>query len=123
MIFRQLTSTGDWTFGQGVAGYAVQQAAIELNVRTRLLSWLGDCFFALRDGVDWHSRLDKGQQAALQSELKSTILQSFGVTGVNTVFIAFDTVSRKFRITYDIQTIYSPSFINSIEQATGLSGT
>ncbi len=120
MIFRQLTPAGDWTFGKGVSGYAVDEAAIELNIKTRLLSWKGDCFFALDDFVDWLGRLDKGQEANLVRELKTVILQSFGVVGVNDVQAVLNRETRNAQITYNIATIFGESFTNTLDLAAGL---
>lgn len=119
MIFRQLDNQHDWLFGKGTSDYLTGDAAIRLNIKTRLLSWVGDCFFALQEGIDWKGRLDVGQQKALTEEVKSSLLRSFGVVGVNTVSVAFQTGTRLFTITYDIQTIYSPSFQSFIQGTVG----
>lgn len=119
MIFRQLNSAGDWTFGKGQADYAQAEAAIELNIRTRLLSWVGDCFFALLDGVDWYGLLDVGQQQNLVEALQSNIMNAFGVVGINSVDAVFDGQTRKMNIQYSIETIYSPAFQGSIQAAGG----
>lgn len=119
MIFRQITGSGDWLFGKGVNDYATAEGAIDLNIKTRILSWIGDCFFALADGIDWRSRLDTGQQAALVEEIKSNILNAFGVVGINSVQATFDGRTRTVAIDYDIQTIYSPSFQSTIVQGSG----
>ncbi len=119
MIFRQITGSGDWLFGKGVNDYAQNEAAIELNIKTRLLSWIGDCFFALTDGIDWRSRLNTGQQAALVEEIKSNILNAFGVVGINSVRAIFDGVTRTIAITYNIQTIFTPAFQATIIQGSG----
>ena len=89
MIFRNLDENHDWTFGSGKANYISNNAAIGLNIKTRILSWLGDCFFDEAAGIDWTNRLgSKDQRALLELDLRRIILQSFGVTGI----ISFDTV-------------------------------
>ncbi len=113
MIFRTLTSLGDWTFGSGISGYATQEKAIELNIQTRLLSWKQDCFFALDEWVDWLARLDKGQETNLKNELKNVILQSFGVVSVNSVEGILN------RETRNIDTIYGTNFRNTLELSIG----
>ena len=119
MIFRALDGNHDWTFGRGLSNYLTGEAAIDANIQTRLLSWVGGCFFALTDGIDWKSRLDVGQQTELVDELKTNILQAFGVVGVISVVPVFDGVTRLMTITYNIQTIYSQSFQNQIELSAG----
>lgn len=120
MIFRQLTALNDWTFGKGVSGYATAEAAVELNIKTRLQSWKGNAFFAVDDFVDWLGRLDKGQETNLNNELKNVILQSLGVVAVNSVSGVLDRNTRHYQVTYDIQTIYGTSFINTLSLAAGV---
>lgn len=120
MIFRQLTALGDWTFGKGVAGYATNEDAIDLNIKTRLLSWKGNCFFAAEDHVDWLSRLDKGQEDNLNRELQGVILRSFGVVAINSFTAVLDHALRIYRVTYNISTIFGASFQNTLDLAAGL---
>lgn len=120
MIFRQLTALGDWTFGQGVSGYAKQEQALELNVKTRLLSWKGDCFFALDDFVDWLQRLDKGQTTNLTNELKNVILQSFGVVSITSIIGTLNDETRAYECLATIQTIFGSNFQFALNQSAGL---
>jgi hypothetical protein len=83
---------------------------------------VGDCFFALSDGVDWKSRLDTGQQANLLAEVKDIILRSYGVVAINSASAVFDPVTRNIKLTYDIQTFFSPSFQATLNQAIGAAG-
>lgn len=113
MIIRNLDKNGDWVFGQGFGSYVSQNQAIGLNIKTRLLSWLGDCFFARTAGVDWWNRLGKkNQQALLSADLQRIISQSSGVTGI----LAFNVqqTGRSVSASYTVQTIYSTSFTDSI---------
>lgn len=119
MIIRKVIG-GDWTFGQGLGNYNQDEAAIDENIQTRLLSWVGDCFFALQDGVDWSSRLDVGQQTALEDEVRSVILASFGVVAVNSVIAVFDGTTRLFSLNYNIDTIFSASFQAQLKLAIGV---
>lgn len=109
MIFRSLDSSGDWQVGQGIGSYATNNAAIGLNIRTRLLSWLNDCFFAQTAGIDYYNRLgDKNQFTAMKQDMQRIIAQSYGVTGI----LNFDVsqVGRQFIASYTVQTIFSASF-------------
>lgn len=119
MIFRGITSLGDWTFGRGQNNYFLNENAISANIKTRLQAWTQDCFFDLQAGIDWSSRLDVGQQSALVEEIKSNILKAFGVVGINSVAAVFDGVTRRITIRYNIQTIFSPSFQGVIAQGAG----
>jgi hypothetical protein len=120
MIMRGLTSTGDWLFGNGLQSYLTGEAAIEANIKTRVLSWIGDCYFDMFTGVDWKNRLDVGQQENLEQEVAQVILQSYGVTGINSIGFNFSGQTRLESITASITTIYSPSSTITIpNQAVG----
>lgn len=113
MKFRNLNSDGDWTFGRGAGCYASANQAIGLNIKTRIMSWVGDCFFDLAAGIDWINRLgSKNQRALLELDLRRIILQSEGVTGI----LSFDTtlINRNFTANYSVQTIYSKSFQDTV---------
>lgn len=121
MIFRNLDSNHDWTFGQGQGCYIQQNAAIGLNIETRLLSWVGDCFFDTTAGIDWANRLgSKNQRALLKADLKRIILQSYGVTGI----VSFDTnlTGRTFTAHYTVNTIFTTNYRNTVTMELGNHG-
>lgn len=120
MIFRELTALGDWTFGRGVSGYATGEQAVELNIKTRLLSWKGDCFFAANDFVDWLARLDRNQETNLKNELKAVILASYGVVSVNSIDGVLDHATRNYHVLYNITTIFGTSFTNALDVSAGV---
>jgi hypothetical protein len=108
MIIRGVTATNDWIFGNGLNSYFIDEAAIEANLKTRLLEWVGDCFFNVLAGVDWKNRLDYGQQANLAVEIKQVVLQSYGVVSILAFQANFSSSTRFDSITMTLQTIYSP---------------
>lgn len=113
MIFRNLDNSNDWTFGLGVNNYVSLNTAIGLDIKTRLMSWLGDCFFDQNAGVDWWNRLgSKGQFDLLVSDLKRIISQTQNVTGL--LSFSAELNGRDFSASYTVQTIYSKSFTDSI---------
>lgn len=120
MIIRKVDASNDWTFGKGLSDYAVDEAAIEQNIRGRILSWVGDCFFAPDEGVDWRNRLDVNQQANLLQEIKGIILRSYGVIGVISLSGVFNSPTRNDLVTYNIQTIFSSSFTSLVKFTTGI---
>ena len=106
MIFRSLDELGDWNFGKGIQDFSSQNTAIGLNIKTRIQSWVGDCFFDMNAGIDWLNRLgSKDQRVLLELDLKRIIMQSEGVVKL----LTFDTVlnGRSFSANYSVQTIYS----------------
>lgn len=113
MIFRSLDSNGDWNFGHGQSSYLSSNAAIGANIRTRILSWVGDCFFDTGAGVDWINRLgSKNQRTLLDNDIRRIILTSYGVTGL----VSFDTVlnGRALTVTATINTIFSQNYQLSV---------
>lgn len=115
MIFRNLASNGDWTFGSGKGNYIAAIPAIGLNIKTRLLSWLGDCFFDTTAGIDWANRLgSKNQRKLLELDLRRIILQSYGVTEI----VSFDTnlTGRAFTANYTVNTIFSQTYAATLTQ-------
>lgn len=119
MIFRQITADGDWTFGAGLGNYASNEQAINLNIKTSLLSWVGDCFFALQFGVDWVRLLDTGQQANLQTALKTMILSLYGVVDVTEVIAFFDPMTRRLSVQYSVTTIFSQNYQSQVSVLVG----
>lgn len=114
MIFRALDENHDWKWGKGKQDFLKDNDAIGMNIKTRLLSWGGDCFFDQNAGIDWWNRLgSKNQRALLELDLKRVILQSEGVTGI----VSFDTnvVGRRFSASYVVETIYSKEYQDRIE--------
>ena len=119
MIFRALSSLGDWSFGNGKSSYAIDEQAIEHNLKTRILSWKNDCFFDYEAGIDWTARLDKLQRAQLISDLKSLIIQTYGVVNIESVTVTDDPLTRGSIMTYTIDTIFSSSFTRAVSLAAG----
>ena len=119
MIIRKVDTDNDWRFGKGNSDYARDEQALEENLKTRLQSWVGDCFFALNDGIDWNARMDVGQQAALTEECRNLILQTEGIVGINAILIEFEPGTRAAVITYNVDTVFSQSFQRQIQLSSG----
>jgi hypothetical protein len=122
MIIRKIINGNDWSFGKGLSDYAVAEQAIEENMKTKILEWVGDCFWNLSAGVNWLARLDVGQQANLLEDIKSVVLNCFGVVGITAMTIQLDPPSRHALIQGNVSTIYSPSFQFQVEQSAGSFG-
>ena len=90
-----------------------------MDIATRLRSWRNDCFFDFDAGIDWVSRLDKGQKDNLINDIKKLLIQSYGVVKINSVTVSDNPVTRALIITYNVDTIYSESFTNQVAIAAG----
>lgn len=109
MIFRNLDENHDWCFGKGKNDMTRENKAIGLNIKTRIMSWVGDCFFDEGAGIDWWNRLgSKNQRGLLEMDLKRIILQSEGVTGL--MSFTTNVTGRKFTASYSVMTEYSDEF-------------
>lgn len=107
MLVRAIDTNGDWLFGKSSNDYLSNNAAINQNIKTRLLSFLGDCFFDITAGIDWFNLLSDGKnQNALSLNISSTILNTSGVIGLIQLSISLN-INRSFFVSYQIQTIYS----------------
>lgn len=117
MKFRNLDVNNDWTFGRGNSDYAMGDKAIALKIKTRLRSWLNDCFFDLNAGIDWGNRLGaKGNsQILLKADISREILETEGVTSLDELSI--NVVARKFTATYTVTTINSTQIIDEVFNA------
>jgi hypothetical protein len=115
MIFRNLTGSGDWTFGQGRQNYLKNNDAIMRNIKSRLLSFKNDCFFALQDGVDWFTILGQKDQDLFLNEIRRVIIGSYGVVKINTVDALLDTSGRVMTVHYNINTFFTTNQTNTVE--------
>lgn len=114
MSFRNLDKNHDWVYGSGRNDYVTELQEIALNIETKILSFLGDCFFAVNEGIDWFNLLGYRYQDKLELLVQETIKNTPGVTGINEIQILLG-ANRKITIQYDIQTIFSSSYQNEFQ--------
>lgn len=113
-MFRNLDVNHDWTFGNNLSNYVDKQQEIAINLKTRIMSFLGDCFFATDEGIDWWNLLDYRYQDRLENAVQEVIKNTQGVTAINSVDVLIG-ANRRITIQYDIQTIYSQSYVDEVE--------
>lgn len=114
MMFRNLTTTGDWTFGKGKQNYLTDNAAILMNLKTRLLSFIDDCFFAADQGIDWFNLLGEKNRDVIIIATKYIINNTYGITAIINVDFYINS-SRNLILTYIINTIYSQNQTGILE--------
>ena len=105
MIVRAIDSENDWTFGKGRNNYKRDLMALQQIVKTRLQQWIGDCFFAKDDGVDYNNYLDIGTKTFLDRDVRKVILQTEGVLTLNS-FESDLSIDRNYTANAKINTIY-----------------
>ena len=108
MKMRKIDSDSDIFLGKGLSSYNLADNAIAENIKTRLMSFLNDCWFDMTFGIDWFRLLgSRNTQAEIRLTVRSIILASDGVTQLNNFDVVFDDITRAMTITGNINTIYS----------------
>lgn len=107
MIVRALDVNGDWVYGTGANAYLSGILAVAQDIKTRLSSFLGDCFFDTGAGIDWFNLLGGKDQTALNLAVAAVILNTNNVTGGLQLSVVYTPSTRAVTITYVVQTTYS----------------
>ena len=110
-IVRTLTPAGDWTFGN--PGYLQGNNAIGQQIRCRLLQFLGECFWDTQAGIDWIGWLGGKNANGLNLAISTVVLNTKGVTGINTLNFTVDPDTRAFSINWNVTTVFSRYFPGS----------
>jgi len=105
MIVRALDAGHDWEFGKGRNDYKKNREAVAQNIQTRLYSFLGDCFFAANDGIDWFNLLGGKNKITIELSVSATILNTLYVTGIKQLSIVLSSV-RELTIQYEVDTSF-----------------
>ena len=113
MSFRNLDENGDWVFGTGRNSYVTETQEVLLNVKTRVLSFLGDCFFAPTEGIDWWNLLEYNRQEKVVLDTQNVIATTDGVVELVNIDSYLDS-RRDLHLTYSIKDIYSNTTDNEI---------
>lgn len=123
MIVRAVKNNKDmakrvWVFCRGTSAYKTSQNATEQIVKSSLLEFKNDCYWALNSGIDWVTRLGyKNQKDLLDADIKETILNCWGV--LNLQDFQSSVLERAYSCSCDVYTIFSEdalkfTFSNSI---------
>lgn len=107
MSVRALDATGDWIFGIGTSAYVTGNAEVAQNIQTRVLSFLGDCFFDLGAGINWFGYLGNKNQIGLNLAVSAVILNTANVTGIKQLSVVLNETTRVFSVSYQVLTTYS----------------
>jgi len=83
VINNEDSSSRTWCFCRGFSAYKSDQKAIEQDIKSALLEFKNDCFWALESGIDWRTRLgSKDQKDSLDSDVINVIENRYGVISV-----------------------------------------
>lgn len=106
MIVRALDGNNDWTFGRGKNNYLSGRNALGQLIATRLRSFLGDCFFATADGINWFTLLGAKDKLAIEVAVSTVIKNTPGVTKLTQLSVTLDP-KRNLSISYSVDTVFS----------------
>lgn len=105
MKVRGLDANEDFLFGKGLNDYKRNTDAISQIIKTRLQMFLGDCFFAIDQGIDWFNLSGSKKQIELKLAIAATILNTPEVTKVVEISSTLSK-NRVLGIRYQVETIY-----------------
>lgn len=104
-LVREIDINNDWTYGKGKNDYLQNNGAVAQSIKTRLQSFLGDCFFDTTAGIDWFNLVGGKNQLALNLAISATILNTTGVTAIVSLTTNLST-TRVFTLNYSVETVY-----------------
>lgn len=114
MIVRSLDTNGDWRLGKGKQSYLNLQKAISQNIKTRLSSFLNDCFFDMESGIDWIRLLGtRNTENEIVLSCRTIILSTEGVLRINEFSVS--TSGRQITLQYNVDTIYSKQYQETLQ--------
>jgi hypothetical protein len=100
--------------GHGKSDFLSGQKAVALNIQTRLLSFLGNCPWDMKAGIDWITLLGKSNTATqIQLNVRTRILQSYGVLRINSLSASFK--NRVLSLSFNINTKFTSNFSQKLE--------
>lgn len=95
-----------WVFCRGLSAYKNQQSAISQIIKSSLLEFKNDCYFALSNGIDWLTRLgSKNQKELLDNDIQDIILSRWGV--LNIFDFQSSVMERAYSCTCNVYTVFS----------------
>ncbi len=106
MRVRTVDAENDWLFGKGRNDYSQDNKAVAQLIQTRLQSFLGDCFFASNEGLDWWNLLGSKNQIALNLAITSVILNTPNVIRLRQLSVSLDE-QRNFTVQYEVNTAFT----------------
>ena len=115
MSYRKLDSNGDYTFGQGVNNFYVDQPeTVGQAVMTKLKLFQGEWFLDTTAGTPYSSQiLGAGMVATYDAAIQDVILSTPGVNSIISYTSSVNTATRSAEINCTIDTIYGIATIGS----------
>lgn len=111
MRYRKLDSLGDYLFGNGQIDFWKDTPnAVAQSVQTRLQLWLGEWFLNIEEGTPFmQGILGKYSKDVADTTIKDRVLDTDGVTSIDSYESTIDPDTRSLSVTIKINTIYGPT--------------
>ena len=113
MKFRNLDMDGDWCFGKGRNSYLMGDKALMMNIKTRLLEFLNDCFWDMDKGIDWWNLLGGKDLKSILVDVQRTILRSYQVKRI--VDLQYKLEHRSLKIMISIEFLDGEILSDTVE--------
>lgn len=110
MATSRLSNTGDWTFGQQLAGHIRGSEEIAQNVVTRIKSFKNDWYLDSDAEIDWFNLLsNRNTEQTTKNQIETTVLNTTGVSSLKELNFVLDRENRKASISLKYIDIYNES--------------
>lgn len=114
MRYRELSATGDYTFGRGSGNFLVNSpACVAQAVLTRLKLLQGEWFLDVTEGTPYLQKVMGYNTVSRDQVIKQRILQTQGVTSIVDYNSTLDPRTRAFSVTATIDTIYGQTTVSA----------
>jgi hypothetical protein len=111
--FRAIDGDNDWVFGSGIQSYARDNLSISYDIKTKLQTFLTECFFDNTIGLPWFQLLGGKDKDALILGIKQAIANVEGVTQVLELDFSLN-ADRNAIIRYTVNTIYTQQLVGTV---------
>lgn len=116
MRYRALDAAGDYTFGRSGANFLVNSpSCVAQSVMTRLQLWEGEWFVDQTEGTPWLQEiLGKTSKPIYDLAIRTRVLDTAGVTGIDNYSSTLDDVTRKLAVAMTVTTQFGTAKIATV---------
>lgn len=119
MTYRQLTESGDYSFGHGDRDFMQGVDAVAQAIKTRLTLLKGEWWEDTADGLPLFQNIlgvrgTEENKRAADLLVQDRIIQTTGTTGVKNFESRIDSKTRKYTISCTVNTLYGEVTIGEV---------
>lgn len=114
MRYRKLTSTGDYSFGNGQLDFWINAPeGVAQAVQTRLLLWTGEWFLDVDEGTPYMQGVfGKHSQTEADITIQTRVGDTQGLVDIENYNSTLNRDDRSLSVSMDINTIYGPTSLD-----------